>query len=291
MMKTHQHYVPQFYLNNFTDSKGLLHIYDYKHNNYFTQIPRNVCYKKNLYETKWQDTNSKVDKYVLPNDIEDIFCAYEGQFADLLKTIQKICIPQQNPCALILQTEEKKNLFKFVINLLVRNPVNMSAIGIDELTDDIKNNDDILIYKEVMDKLGFGGGDSIVLASQKKVMLTDEFRGGYTDEFFDMIKNINYTFYYAKSGEYITSNVPVCHGEDQAISGDNKLCIYLALTPKLSVLFGNYKESKNNKNRMIAIESAIVDEFNWQLVKACVGQHMLIGSNESLIKRYVEIKE
>ncbi len=202
-MKTHQHYVPQFYLNNFTDNKGLLHIYDYKHNRYFTQIPRNMCFEKNLYETEWQDANPKLGKYVLPNNIEDIFCAYEGQFAKLLKIIQKVCIPQQNPRALILHTAEKTILFKFLINLLVRNPVNMSAMGIDKLSDDLKNNDEILIYKEIMDKMGFGGGDSIVLASQKKVMLTDEFKGGYMEYFFDMIKNINYTFYYAKSGEYI----------------------------------------------------------------------------------------
>ena len=278
-------------LNNFTDNKGLLHIYDCKHNKYFTQIPRNVCFEKNLYETEWQDANPKLGKYVLPNNIEDIFCAYEGQFAELLKIIQKVCIPQQNPRALVLHTAEKKILFKFLINLLVRNPVNMGAMEIDELPDDLKNNDEILIYKEIMDKMGFGGGDSIVIASQKKAMLTYEFRGGYTDELFDMIKNINYTFYYAKSGEYITSNVPVCYGDDQTISGDNKSCLALALTPKVLVLFGNYKESENDKNRMIAIEFDIVDEFNRQMVKACVNQHMLIGSNESLIKRYVEIKE
>ncbi len=227
-MKTHQHYVPQFYLNNFTDSKGLLHIYDYKHNKYFTQIPRNVCYEKNLYETEWQDANPKLGKYVLPNNIEDIFCAYEGQFAELIKIIQKACIPQQNPRALILHTEEKK------------------------------------------------------------VMLTDEFKGGYMDDFFNMIKNINYTFYYAKSGEYITSNVPVCYGDDQTILGDNKSCLALALTSKVLVLFGNYKESVNYRNRMIIIKADMVDEFNRQMVRARAGQHMLIGSNESLIKRYVE---
>lgn len=290
-MKTHQHYVPQFYLSNFTDSEGLLYIYDYKHNKYFTQIPRNVCYEKNLYETEWQDVNAQSGKYVLPNNIEDIFCVYEGQFAELLKIIQKACIPQQNPRALILHTEEKKILFKFLINLLVRNPVNMSAMGIDELSDDIKSNDEILAYKEIMDKMGFGNGDSIVLASQKKAMLTDEFRGGYTDDLFNVIRNINYTFYYAQSGEYITSNVPVCYGEDQTISGDHKLCLSLALTPKVLVLFGNYKESVNYKNRMITIEADMVDEFNRQMIKACFGQHMLIGSNELLIKRYVEIKE
>ena len=287
-MKKRQHYVPQCYLNNFTDNKGLLHIYDYKHTCYFTQIPRNVCYEKNLYETEWQDANPKLGKYVLSNNIEDIFCAYEGQFAELLKIIQKACIPQQNPRALILHTEEKKILVKFLINLLVRNPVYMSAMGIDELTDDLKNNDEILIYKEIMDKMGFGGGDSIVLASQKKVMLTDEFKGGYMEDFFDMIKNINYTFYYAKSGEYITSNVPVCYGDDQTISGDNKSCLALALTPKVLVLFGNYKESVNYRNRMIIIKADMVDEFNRQMVRARVGQHMLIGSNEALIKRYVE---
>ncbi len=54
------------------------------------------------------------------------------------------------------------------------------------------------------------------------------------------------------------------------------------------MLFGNYKESVNYRNRMIIIKADMVDEFNRQMVRARVGQHMLIGSNEALIKRYVE---
>ena len=66
--------------------------------------------------------------------------------------------------------------------------------------------------------------------------------------------------------------------------GDNKMCLYLALTPKVAVLFGNYKESK--KNHMAIVDNEIVDAFNMQMIKHGPEIKFIIGSSEELIRKY-----
>ncbi len=97
-----EHYVPQFYLKNFADDNGLLHIYDFKKKKIFTQSAKNICYENNLYETKWENSNPKFGEFVLQNHIENIFCKYEGEFSKVLSKILLTCTPSQNLRTLIL---------------------------------------------------------------------------------------------------------------------------------------------------------------------------------------------
>ena len=87
----------------------------------------------------------------------------------------------------------------------------------------------------------------------------------------------DFRFYYANEQEFITSDAPVCIGNDQSIQAEHKICIYLALTPKIAVLFGNYKESYNAKNRMLLIDAETVDEFNLQFIRYNKKNRFLIG--------------
>lgn len=287
MQKVKEHYVPQFYLNKFTDDNGLLHVYDFKQKRFYTQIPKNICFKKNLYETEWQDANPKLGKYVLTNNIENVFCKYEGEFAALLQKIIGICTPVQNPRALILHGKEREVLFRFVVNLMVRNPLNMDSLALSEIPEKIKNSDGMSYFRDIMSKMGLGGADSIYLAAQKKVMLTDEIEGSFPQTYAEYLKKICFMFFYAQNSEFITSDIPVCLGDDCTISDEDKTCVYLALSPKIAVLFGNYNMPQIQKNRMIKIETEIVDFFNTQIVEHHNYINILIGTSRELIGKYV----
>ena len=283
-----EHYVPQFYLRNFVDENGLLHIYDFKQKKFFTQNPKNICYESNLYETKWENANPKLGKFVLQNHIEKIFCEYEGEFSEVLTTILNICCPSQNPNALILQGNERNIFFRFIVNMIVRNPQNMEALALNELEPDDTNNDEVKQIRTMLDDMGFGGTDSICLAAKKKAMLTDEFENGFTQACLGALEKLNYTFFYAQNESFITGDVPVCVGDDPIIIEDDKTSIYLALSPKVAVIFGNYRNSRNFKNRMVCIEEKQVENFNNILVKHSDNKRFLIANSDAIVRKYFE---
>lgn len=64
-MTKKQHYVPQFYLRNFTSDDNKLWVFDRVKEEYYFQTPKEICYEKYLYETPWEDANQKLGKYVL----------------------------------------------------------------------------------------------------------------------------------------------------------------------------------------------------------------------------------
>ena len=291
MQKTvKEHYVPQLYLRNFADANGLLHIYDFKRNKYFTQSPKNICYENNLYETKWENANSKLGEFVLPNHIEKIFCKYEGEFSNVLTTVLHICSPSQNPNALILQGNERNIFFQFIVNMIVRNPKNMEALALSKLEPHDTNNDEIKQIRTMSDDMEFGGADSICLAAKKKAMLTDEFENSFTQACLVALKRLNYTFFYARTNSFITSNIPACVGDDPTIIEDDKTCIYLALSSKVAVLFGNYKNSNNFKNRMVCIEEKQVENFNRTLIKHNDNKRIIIANSKDTIRKYGTVK-
>lgn len=287
MQKVKEHYVPQFYLNKFTDKNGLLHIYDLRQKKFYGQRPKNVCFKKNLYETEWLNANPELGKYVLVNDIENEFCKYESEFAILLQKIISICTSEQNPNALILHGNEKEVLFRFLVNLMVRNPVNMEQLELFKVPEYLKQSDEYSLDRDILSKMNLGGVESIYLAAYKKVMLTDEIDGSFPQVYADYLTKISYTFFYASGNEFITSDVPVCLGNDCTISNEDKTCLYLALSPRIAVLFGNYNMLYLHKNRMIKIESEIVDFFNMQTITnhSCI--NILIGNSQDSIEKYI----
>ena len=290
MQKTvKEHYVPQFYLRNFADDNGSLHIYDFQLNKFFTQSPKNICYVNNLYETKWEYANSKLGEFVLPNQIEKRFCEYEGKFCEVLTKVLHVCSPSQKPNALILRGNERNMFFRFIVNMIVRNPENMETLSLNKLGPDDMDSSEVIQIRTMLDDMGFGGADSICLAAKKKAMLTDEFENSFPQACLTALKKLNFTFFYARTNSFITSNIPVCVGEDTTITGDDKICIYLALSPKLAVLFGNYKNLYHCKNRMVCIEGKQVENFNLLLIRHNDNKRILIGNSDDTIRKYGEV--
>ena len=286
-MKKKEHFVPQFYLKNFVNTNGFLDIYDCNTSKFKEIQPNNICYENYLYETKWCNANKRLGKFVLENSIENAFMQYEKEFAELLKKISRICNPSQNRKALILKTEEKALLCRFVVNLYLRNPMNMQVMNLDTIPEYVRENEEIKVMSTLFKQMGLGQMDSLYIAAQKHIMLTEELEESFPQELQKSFRKIDFRFYYADEQEFITSDAPVCMGKDQSIQTEHKIGLYLALTPKIAVLFGNYKESYNAKNRMLLIDAETVDEFNLQFIRSNKKNRFLIGRSKEILKRYL----
>ena len=214
-----QHYVPRFYLSEFVDDDNKLTVFDFQLNKQFKIDPKNYGYENHLYETPAQDTDLELGKYALENQIEKIFSNYEGDFAELLKKIKTICTLTQNPDALILKQKEKILLYKFIINMIIRNPCNMEILQLNEVSSDINNSDWMISLRKELDNIGLDGIDSLVIAAQKIVMLTEEIPDSFPRQCTDILKKFPFHLFFAREGEFVTSNLPVCLCDDLAVWG------------------------------------------------------------------------
>ena len=172
-MTKKQHYVPQFYLKNFTSDDNKLWVFDRVKKEYYRNAPKDICFEKFLYETPWEDANPKLGKYVLENQIEVYFAEKEGEYSSLLKKIIGICREPQNKNALICNAQEKKMLASFLTNIFVRNPWSLKQIESDLPLEELKKNEEIQAIEQIIQIMGLGDIDSLVKAADKRVWLTE----------------------------------------------------------------------------------------------------------------------
>lgn len=283
-----QHYVPQFYLKRFADDKGFLHIYDIAKDKIFKTAPKDFAFEDFLYETEYQKVPVIGDKYVLMNHIEDIFAKYEAEFASLLCVLDKVCTPGQNPTALICKSEEKKVLCRFIVNLIFRNPYTMKALELYNIPKEFNESEDMSSIRQIIDSLKLGDAESIVLAAQLKGVITEEYDNNDVWKLINSINRLNYVFMYAKNKEFLTSTFPVNIGVDNSIPYKDKTCAYLALSPRLSVMFGDFQDSNEKRNRLAFVEDEIVEHLNISQFKLIYGNsRYIICSSDKLLNEYI----
>lgn len=253
-----QHYVPVFYLNNFVDSSGKLHVYDREAGKVFTCLPKNICKSDLLYETPWEHTKADLGKYVLCNKIEKSFSEYEGQYAALVKRILQICVPSQNPHAIICSHENKIGLISLIVNLFVRNPWVMEYFQLNEIPEELNNHPICATIKELMEILILGGADSLLKYSMKYAYLLEHDEGGLAHDMMEEIEKLNFTFYYSKEGKFITSSCPSCVGN----FSDERAFAHLPLSPFVVVCFGNDTVPRRVNNRMKILDASETTGIN-----------------------------
>ena len=285
-MTKKQHYVPQFYLRNFTSDDNKLWVFDRVKREYYLRTPKEVCFAKYLYETPWNGENPKLGKFVLENQIENYFADREGEYSPLLKRIVDICKDPLNRNALICSNEEKKMLASFVANLFVRNPWSLKQIESDLPLEELKKNEEIQAIEQIIQIMGLGDIDSLVKAADKRVWLTEEFDGS---RLAPRILEMNYIFLVSNGESFITSSFPaiyeLCDTEESGLMPSN---IYLSLHPQISLLY-NETISKTKSNRLKMVDEEIVHELNSVYLKSNVEQmRFLIAKDKGSLRTVIE---
>ncbi len=116
-----QHYVPKFYLRNFSNARGKLHVYDIVRDNHFVTSPAKECYEKYFY-----DINTELFK--LFSDSEQ---NYEELVDDKIRTLnEEISSILLNFLKTIKDTKEdfqferddRNKLYNFIVLQAIRTP-------------------------------------------------------------------------------------------------------------------------------------------------------------------------
>lgn len=120
MYSRRQHYIPQFYLQGFTNSQGQVWVYRHNSDTLYKASIKDVCVERDLYETPL--ANVSEPKYVERGAVESALGTLENNIAPSVRFLREF-----NPDASAITVEELwQHLYVtcvFISNLIVRNPI------------------------------------------------------------------------------------------------------------------------------------------------------------------------
>lgn len=288
-----QHYVPQFYLRNFTDDTNMFWICNRSKKNINRSKPKDICREDYLYETEWKNANEKLGKFVIPNNIEKAFSIQETEYSNVLKQIFKVCDMPCNQDALICSTQEKNILSRFVANILLRNPWSLKQYLQKDCLDDMQDNEELESIKEVLELLGFGGFESLCEAANRKVVLDEKFDGGLPVSLIEEGGSMNFSILGTKGTKFITSDFPVLYETFDTDDGITKfLWIYLPISSEYALIYNGYKASRNFRNRLVNLDDEKVKKMNRLYLKQDKEQsNFIIAEIRSELEMLIEVCE
>ena len=287
-MTRREHYVPQFYLNSFMDVKGFVHIYDRVEARYFSCKSDDICVIKDLYETEWRNANERLGRFVSQNSIEDNYALAENDYADLVRKLLKVCIKDQNPNALICTGKDRKLLISFIVNLFVRNPWTLNQFDFEGTSDKLNGVKEFEVIRDLLEKMNFGSADSLFEAANKQAMLTEKFDGGFAVSLCKLLENDNYTFFFSEEDTFTTSSFPSNVGIDPYTTDENHMSAFLPLSPHVAVLFGNYENTVDVRNKLVHIDTDNGMLFNKAVfLKQPEQIRFIIGNSRRIVEKCV----
>lgn len=288
-MTKKQHYIPQFYLRYFLDNGGEVWAFDRLQEKIFSNVPRNICWNDWLYETPWEDANPKLGEFVLQNEIEKDFSGLEGESNTVLKRIIDVCEEPRNKNALICNSEDKKVLTKFVVNMLLRNPWSLEQAKVDALPEEVKENKEIQSISQLFLDMGFGSANSLIKAANKKVWLDGEFTESVPQQLASELLSLNFSILSSDKAVFITGSFPVLYDTYDTEDGITHLkMIYMPIHPHFAVLYTNNPIGKPYRNRMAALSDNEVNRMNQLYLRSDIDQlRFLISNKKSALKSLI----
>lgn len=280
-MTKKQHYIPQFYLRYFLNDRGKLWLYDRLKKNYFQSYPKDICREDWLYETPWEDAHPKLGEFVLPNELENDFSELEGESNTILKKVIAVCQESQNRSALICNTEEKKALTQFVVNMLLRNPWSLEQAQVNVLPQEVMKDKEIQTISQLFGDMKFGSVKSLIKAANKKVWLDGEFPESVPEQLVSELLGLNFSILSSDMAAFVTSSFPVLYDTYDTEDGiTHPRMIYMPLHPHFAVLYTNNPIAKPYRNRLVSLPDHEVNNMNQLYFKSDVDQIRFIISNE-----------
>lgn len=268
-----EHYVPQFYLANFSIPKEHGTVYSLEATA-ISPCPKKMtvsrlCYCDDLYESKYND------KYILHNETEHSFSKYEAKQKVLVDKIINISNNMENiNSALVLSKSEKEALVQFVAQLYLRNKSIYQKMY-NSLKCQPDGNDNK--WKRLMDSL-------LKQAYNRTIISTSdgEHEEFQTKDICEYLNTLHYQFCYTRE-TFITSNVPETIF---TVKNKNVLEIWVPLASHVGVLFSSKKGHSGN-NRLID-HTQSTEELNRRMYWAPIAAHsssiLLIASKDKVLQ-------
>ncbi|WP_027215826.1 DUF4238 domain-containing protein [Butyrivibrio fibrisolvens] len=204
-----QHYVSEFLLRQFTYDGSDAYVLDKEQNNkIFNQNVHNICYKKDLYEQKWDDSNEKLGTYVLDNQIENSFAKLEVKVSVIFQGIIEVI--RAGECSIDLSNQEMECIAEFVTTLYLRHPYVMNSIleyydGVEN-EGEVKNLLDVISY--LFEKMELGSAQSLFEYSKKAGIFNKDIEDSPCYVELGKMKKMPFVFWYSKDIDFVTASFP-----------------------------------------------------------------------------------
>lgn len=268
-----EHYVPQFYLANFSIPEEHGTVYSLE----ATAISpcqkkmavSRLCYCDDLYESKYDD------KYILHNETEHSFSKYETGQKALVDKIINISNNSANiNLALVLRKFEKEKLFQFIAQLYLRNKsIYQQMYNSLKCQTDGNGNE----WKRFMDSFLKQAYNRTIISTSNGEH--EEFQ---TKDICEYLNTLHYQFCYTRKF-FITSNVPVAIF---SVANEDVQEIWVPLAPHVGVLFSSRRGLSVN-NRLID-HTLSTEELNKRMYLAPIAAHsssvLLIASEDKILQ-------
>lgn len=265
-----QHFVPQFYLKQFTDKNELLHCYKIADGKQFHAHPNDVCFKEYVYELESLIPNQK---FLLPNEIEKMFCSLEGEYSLVLQSIVNKCLQNSNGISLICSSKEKEVFASMVSNFISRNFLAVDSFVDDKTTQDLlDNNQEVIEIDNLLRELKIGDAKPFVELAQKKLFLSPT-EDGVAKSIMDSLLKMNLSFFVTDTENFITSDCPVGYN----CTPNELLMARIPLSTKVMAVYSSSDISRQFRNRARLIERRFVkklnrDYLNWGIPKMLIAK-------------------
>ena len=282
-----QHYVPKFYLKNFSNNNKAM-VYYKATGEIFPKHLSEICVKNHLYENAWKESGSPIGNYVLYNDIENKLCEKEGIFSPIINMIIALCLDDKNRNSLICHREEKEVLQDFITNIFCRAIWYIQDIDRIDVNDEIESNQELVPYNELFTMIGLGDFETLYKSAMKHGAIDEKTEGTPAYEIRMQLERMEVCFCVAETEVFVTSDFPlVCsfdESEEPILSS-----VFCPIHPRVGMLFFNpcvLNKLHSYRNRICSVDEN--EAFKLNVVMMEMDQvKQLISGNKSLLDRLI----
>lgn len=277
-----EHYVPKFYLKNFSAGSEQVYVYDIDRAKIYLGNIKDICVENYFYESRYNH-ETHGSQFIQPNKHENAFSSLEGEYAPLIReVIRDTHLALSQHIEFQLDEERKSKIAQFAAHLFFRNKwiVNRhlnGENGIEAMAELMEKDNELKASLELSRLMGVP--DAAIAKSVSFEALFDSLSTLFTRGF----EQLESTLIIAPpNSEFLTSSCPVyfdLYDDEDNITQIK--CAFLPLSPKLTVLFYGTPFSNKPKHQGIVGEG-IVDFLNREYVKLDAVDK-LISKNKSLL--------
>lgn len=247
-----QHYIPRFYLRNFSNDNKRIYQYDLSTDNSSIVPINSICYYNYLYEFK--DEN---DKLLDSNLIENILSKWEAEFSNVINSIKNKAKNKRNCKTRCFLTSKEKDFLAFFISLQAQR--------------------DPYYIKEIEDKLEEKWGDVLEKNSCRNIALMvslpiyrpfNDIKNHKIISRFKTIRDMSFIIGFTDNDVFFTGDNPVTLIYEN--NPDDAEEVIFPLASNLVLYMQKMEKSKANfRNRLYRMDKDSINYMNEITISTC----------------------
>ncbi len=247
-----QHFIPRFYLKNFSDNGKTMYRYDKATENIASVSINSVCYQDNLYEFK--DEN---DNLLYCNLIENILSTWEHEFSIVINSIKNKAKDKRNCKTNCFLTSKEKEFLSFFITVQnYRDPY-----YINELEEKFEQT-----WGDVLEKNSCR--NAALIESLPLYKSIDEVKDHKIISLFKILRNMSFIIGFTNNDTFFTSDNPITMIYDTNPNDIEE--VTFPLTSNLVLyMFKTEKSPKSFKNKLYCMDKDNINYINKLTISRC----------------------